>query len=197
MAADVSSLVQILNEYIEDQQQQIIGGEPKIPITRDLLGGCSKLGSKELDLDLQVPNGWEKRLDLKVRSPIRFEFLDFLLRGSLFRFILWFAEDFLSNPWNSVSFYVWFQDFLLKFFALRLKKSQFLCLILRFIFSPRNFCSKIKTLTFCAFRFSQGKYTCIAAVLQSLRPQIRTRSIRSQFLNSRTSTFLRSSQKKA
>lgn len=67
MAADVSSLVRILNGYIEDQQQpqQIIGAEHKIPVTRDLLGGCSKLGSKELDLDLQVPNGFEKRLDLK------------------------------------------------------------------------------------------------------------------------------------
>ncbi|CAA0818524.1 Unknown protein [Striga hermonthica] len=35
------------------------------PITRDLLGGCCTLDSKELDLDLQVPCGWEKRLDLK------------------------------------------------------------------------------------------------------------------------------------
>nr|XP_016479042.1 PREDICTED: uncharacterized protein LOC107800390 [Nicotiana tabacum] len=34
-------------------------------ITRNLLGGCSTLDSKELDLDLQVPSGWEKRLDLK------------------------------------------------------------------------------------------------------------------------------------
>uniref|UniRef100_A0A0V0HJ57 Putative ovule protein n=1 Tax=Solanum chacoense TaxID=4108 RepID=A0A0V0HJ57_SOLCH len=34
-------------------------------ITMDLLGGCRSLDSKELDLDLQVPSGWEKRLDLK------------------------------------------------------------------------------------------------------------------------------------
>lgn len=39
-------------------------------ITRDLLGGSfssstSKLvDSQELDLDFQVPNGWEKRLDV-------------------------------------------------------------------------------------------------------------------------------------
>ncbi|KAL2897171.1 Fructose-1 6-bisphosphatase class 1 1 [Bienertia sinuspersici] len=34
-------------------------------ITRDFLGGCFGFESKELDLDLHVPNGWEKRLDLK------------------------------------------------------------------------------------------------------------------------------------
>ncbi|XP_058106783.1 protein CURLY FLAG LEAF 2 [Magnolia sinica] len=67
MAADVSSLVRILNGYKEEQHQQQMqgGGESTVLITRDLLGGCSVIGSKELDLDLQVPNGWEKRLDLK------------------------------------------------------------------------------------------------------------------------------------
>ena len=36
-------------------------------ITRDFLGGgCFGVESKELDLDLRVPTGWEKRLDLKV-----------------------------------------------------------------------------------------------------------------------------------
>ncbi|XP_047946241.1 uncharacterized protein LOC125192663 [Salvia hispanica] len=60
MAADVSSLVRLIN-----------GGDaadspkPTAPITRDLLAGCTTLDSKELDLDLQVPSGWEKRLDLK------------------------------------------------------------------------------------------------------------------------------------
>ncbi|XP_074286631.1 uncharacterized protein LOC141611879 [Silene latifolia] len=34
-------------------------------VTRDFLGGCSFIESKELDLDLDVPSGWEKRLDLK------------------------------------------------------------------------------------------------------------------------------------
>ncbi|OVA15867.1 hypothetical protein BVC80_1821g19 [Macleaya cordata] len=75
MAADVSSLVRILNGYNDEQQlkQQVMKstheGKSKVLITRDLLGGSSststKLGSKELDLDLQVPNGWEKRLDMK------------------------------------------------------------------------------------------------------------------------------------
>ncbi|XP_059654668.1 uncharacterized protein LOC132301436 [Cornus florida] len=40
--------------------------ESRVLVTRDLLGGCGcALESKELDLDLQVPVGWEKRLDLK------------------------------------------------------------------------------------------------------------------------------------
>ncbi|XP_068655373.1 uncharacterized protein [Aristolochia californica] len=62
MAADVSSLVRILNGYKEEESS---GAGKKGLITRDLLGGCSIVGSKELDLDLQVPNGWEKRLDMK------------------------------------------------------------------------------------------------------------------------------------
>ena len=69
MAADVSSLVRVLGR---DKQHRTVGNESSTenstaPITRDLLGGSSKfVESQELDLDLQVPNGWEKRLDLKV-----------------------------------------------------------------------------------------------------------------------------------
>ncbi|KAF8408641.1 hypothetical protein HHK36_004704 [Tetracentron sinense] len=66
MAADVSSLVRILNGYKEEQvRNESTNGKSKVLITRDLLGGCSKFRSTELDLDLQVPNGWEKRLDMK------------------------------------------------------------------------------------------------------------------------------------
>ncbi|KAA8523437.1 hypothetical protein F0562_009860 [Nyssa sinensis] len=69
MAADVSSLVRIMNRYKEDPQLQVNestgAGKSTVLITRDLLGGCCTLDSKELDLDLQVPTGWEKRLDLK------------------------------------------------------------------------------------------------------------------------------------
>ncbi|XP_077244461.1 uncharacterized protein LOC143884666 [Tasmannia lanceolata] len=68
MAADVSSMVRILNGYKEDQINGgggEVNGKAKVLITRDLLGGCSKIGAKELDLDSQVPNGWEKRLDMK------------------------------------------------------------------------------------------------------------------------------------
>ncbi|KAK4355077.1 hypothetical protein RND71_024048 [Anisodus tanguticus] len=55
MTAEVSSLVRIMNE----------SSESTALMTRDLLGGCRSFDSKELDLDLHVPSGWEKRLDLK------------------------------------------------------------------------------------------------------------------------------------
>ncbi|RWR97086.1 putative YUP8H12R.23 protein [Cinnamomum micranthum f. kanehirae] len=61
MAAEVGSLFHFLSGYKEDQQK-IKAEDPNIPITRDLLGGSKEL---DLDLDFQVPNGWEKRLDLK------------------------------------------------------------------------------------------------------------------------------------
>ncbi|KAL3508256.1 hypothetical protein ACH5RR_027657 [Cinchona calisaya] len=60
MAADVSSLIRILNGA--DTKDS---GKSTALITRDLLGGCCPIDSKELDLDMQVPSGWEKRLDLK------------------------------------------------------------------------------------------------------------------------------------
>ncbi|KAK6154537.1 hypothetical protein DH2020_008785 [Rehmannia glutinosa] len=65
MAADVSSLVRVMNGGDVNES-----GKSTAPITRDLLGGCCTLDSKELDLDLQVPCGWEKRLDLKLVSPL-------------------------------------------------------------------------------------------------------------------------------
>lgn len=71
MAADVSYLVRAMNGYKEEQQQQGSGKSKSTAlITRDLLGGCSTIDSKELDLDLQVPCGYEKRLDLKVLSSL-------------------------------------------------------------------------------------------------------------------------------
>ncbi|XP_019261943.1 PREDICTED: uncharacterized protein LOC109239798 [Nicotiana attenuata] len=73
MAAEVSSLVRIMNgddsynmnESSSSSSSSRSGGKSTVLITQDLLGGCSTLDSKELDLDLQVPFGWEKRLDLK------------------------------------------------------------------------------------------------------------------------------------
>ncbi|XP_057466442.1 uncharacterized protein LOC130755890 [Actinidia eriantha] len=72
MAADVSSVVGIINGGYNDDQQAmnkesrgVVGGKSTVLITRDLLGGCYALDSKELDLDLQFPTGLEKRLDLK------------------------------------------------------------------------------------------------------------------------------------
>ncbi|CAH2037349.1 unnamed protein product [Thlaspi arvense] len=73
MAADVSSLVRILSRYKDDRTtvKDSVGPKSTVALmTRDLLGsgGCGggrDDQSLELDLDLQVPNGWEKRLDLK------------------------------------------------------------------------------------------------------------------------------------
>lgn len=62
MAAEVSSsLVRVMNGGDANESRKTTA-----PITRDLLGGgCRVVDSQELDLDLQVPCGWEKRLDLK------------------------------------------------------------------------------------------------------------------------------------
>ncbi|KAE8677365.1 myb-related protein Zm1-like [Hibiscus syriacus] len=76
MAADVSSSHIVLSGYKDDLTvgNGSVGGNPTALITRDLLGvgggGSALTGTKndesqELDLDLHVPNGWEKRLDLK------------------------------------------------------------------------------------------------------------------------------------
>lgn len=67
MAADVSYLVRIMNGYKEEEQLGI--SKSTALITRDLLGGATSIDSKELELDLQVPPGFEKRLDLKVPFP--------------------------------------------------------------------------------------------------------------------------------
>ncbi|CAL0328832.1 unnamed protein product [Lupinus luteus] len=73
MAAEVSSLVRIMGSvYKEDNKNQnrTVGIEsksekPTALITRDFLGGSSSIETQELDLDLKVPIGWEKCLDLK------------------------------------------------------------------------------------------------------------------------------------
>lgn len=76
MAAEVSSLLRIMNAaaggVLNDSSSSSSSSANKSTalITRDLLGGCRSLDSKELDLDLQVPSGWEKRLDLKVLTLI-------------------------------------------------------------------------------------------------------------------------------
>ncbi|KAK4434101.1 hypothetical protein Salat_0572800 [Sesamum alatum] len=64
MAADVSSLVRVMGGG-DTNESPTSAKSTAAPITKDLLGGCCTLDSKELDLDLQVPCGWEKRLDLK------------------------------------------------------------------------------------------------------------------------------------
>ncbi|KAG6768255.1 hypothetical protein NC652_019138 [Populus alba x Populus x berolinensis] len=68
MAAEVSSLVRLFSGYKDDRNagSEPGGAKSTALITRDLLGGATlETESLELDLDLQVPSGWEKRLDLK------------------------------------------------------------------------------------------------------------------------------------
>ncbi|XP_040990835.1 uncharacterized protein LOC121237967 [Juglans microcarpa x Juglans regia] len=76
MAAEVSALVCVLNGYNREDLHRLVGKdssdeESTALITCDLLCGSSSSSysmlpeSQELDLDLQVPNGWEKHLDLK------------------------------------------------------------------------------------------------------------------------------------
>lgn len=81
MAAEVSSLIRVMGGGYKEEQHRTVGNESHgekstALITRDLLGGSSSIESQELDLDLQVPSGWEKRLDLQVCS--NFFFLFFL-----------------------------------------------------------------------------------------------------------------------
>ena len=60
MALDVSLLAQMLKGYEEGEQKRKL-------VTRDLLGGGGAvLRSAEVDLELRVPAGWERRLDLLV-----------------------------------------------------------------------------------------------------------------------------------
>ncbi|KAM1821638.1 hypothetical protein TB2_023421 [Malus domestica] len=69
-AADVSSLFRVLSGYSDNQHLSVgsdsSGEKSTVLITIDLLGGSGSSSSKlpnnsqELDLDLQVPSGWEK-----------------------------------------------------------------------------------------------------------------------------------------
>ncbi|KAI3769024.1 hypothetical protein L6452_00120 [Arctium lappa] len=67
MVTDVTYLCSVMNQ----QQGMMNDSKSTALITRDLLGGGGGGGcdldssSKELDLDLHVPSGYEKRLDLK------------------------------------------------------------------------------------------------------------------------------------
>ncbi|CAF2115030.1 unnamed protein product [Brassica napus] len=71
MTADVSYIVRILGRYNDDRMTVKDSSGPGSSValmTRDLLGSAGCGGDDhalELDLDLKVPNGWEKRLDLK------------------------------------------------------------------------------------------------------------------------------------
>ncbi|CAL0326407.1 unnamed protein product [Lupinus luteus] len=72
MVTEVSSLIRVLGGYKEEKkhhhhptvENESYGEKSTALITRDLLGG-SFVGSQELDLDSEIPTGWEKRLDLQ------------------------------------------------------------------------------------------------------------------------------------
>ncbi|KAK8542515.1 hypothetical protein V6N13_136911 [Hibiscus sabdariffa] len=76
MAADISSSHRVLSGHKDDLAvgNESVGAKSTALITKDLLGagggGSALIDSKidrfqELDLDVRVPDGWEKRLDLK------------------------------------------------------------------------------------------------------------------------------------
>ncbi|XP_074560016.1 uncharacterized protein LOC141816082 [Curcuma longa] len=58
MAADISSLARMLRGCEEGEGKREL-------VTRDLLGEGAVHGSTEVDLELRVPDGWERRLDLE------------------------------------------------------------------------------------------------------------------------------------
>ncbi|XP_042421096.1 uncharacterized protein LOC122009138 [Zingiber officinale] len=58
MAADISSLARMLRGCEEGEGKREL-------VTRDLLGEGAVHGSTEVDLELIVPAGWERRLDLE------------------------------------------------------------------------------------------------------------------------------------
>lgn len=60
MAADVRSLVRVLRGCKEE------GDGKRDLVTRDLLGGGGAVLGSEVDLELRIPVGWERRLDLLV-----------------------------------------------------------------------------------------------------------------------------------
>jgi hypothetical protein len=81
MAAEVSSIARMLRGEAVKRG----GVAPKEMVTMDLLGGCGgdsaggSSGEDEVvDLDVKVPVGWERRLDLSVSSS----FLSSVLFGS-------------------------------------------------------------------------------------------------------------------
>lgn len=107
MAADVTSLVHALGGYGEEDPGG--GGKPPATlVTRDLLGGGSKAGGQqELDLDLHVPSGFEKRLDMTVSSLSLREFFAFFKVILVLELLLLFVDlAFLDDDNNSIGFFV-------------------------------------------------------------------------------------------
>lgn len=144
MAAEVSSLFRVLRGYNDDQQHLSVGSESSgekstALITRDLLGGSSsssKLSneSQELDLDLQVPNGWEKRLDLKVGQFSHLGFLCFLGINQTQKIIFHFCCSILDFNWVSFNSVVMMHNFCPWWFNCFLAVFGFCFLLLNYLF---------------------------------------------------------------
>ncbi|XP_072969445.1 uncharacterized protein [Typha angustifolia] len=58
MAAEVSSVARVMRGIREEGE-----GKREL-VTRDLLGGGDLMGDREVDLEMKVPSGWERQLDL-------------------------------------------------------------------------------------------------------------------------------------
>lgn len=79
MAAEVSSIARMLRGEAGKGGKAGAGKAPEM-VTMDLLGGCGGDAGGEdevVDLEVKVPAGWERRLDLLVSSspvlsPVRF-----------------------------------------------------------------------------------------------------------------------------
>lgn len=83
MAAEVTSITGFIKIYEEDKHHRRGLGDENdhhekstALITQDLLSVLHGAKSQELDLDFQVPLGWEKCLDLKVLLYIFFSIHD-------------------------------------------------------------------------------------------------------------------------
>ncbi|PKA66000.1 hypothetical protein AXF42_Ash010409 [Apostasia shenzhenica] len=72
MAVDATSLVRIMDAYKDE-----VEGKRRDLFTRDFLGGGG-CASEELDLDHQIPKGWERSLDITTGKTY-FQRLDFNL----------------------------------------------------------------------------------------------------------------------
>jgi hypothetical protein len=88
MAAEVSSIARMLRG---EAVKRGVAGPKSEMVTMDLLGGCggdSAVGSggddEVVDLEVKVPVGWERRLDLLVSYPL-FSLVLFVSSSLFFR----------------------------------------------------------------------------------------------------------------
>lgn len=99
MEADVRSSAQRPGGYEEVERTREL-------VTRDLLGsGGQVVGTAEVDLELRVPEGWERRLDLVVRNQPSYPSHSGF---KLFHFVNRFFKTILNEK-KMISFVILFQ----------------------------------------------------------------------------------------